>query len=397
MAEAAGWRGAGCDLAHASVARRPARPHLALRPERDTGRASTYTPRPVELPAARPFISLADYTRIPDSSPIYQPSSPGSTKTSSSTILDEENFSNDDAVIMFARSGEPVYIEGAIAREEAEVNAAEARIAEGQRTVDRPRQLPGRGRRDSNSWRSPTTTASAGSPRTAGALESLRRPGDLQPLEPGDRGLGRAGPRAIRPGAPGRSTTPATTTTSASSRPPRPGRWRPRSMALDRLPAEMQVAADLRLLRRDRPRAAAAARALAMAPPSGNSGRTSGSGATRPGTACRWSRSTRANRSTTGSTRRCRRWAREAVTPAEARLLRPGRGPLAGLDPAPLRLPGEPGPRGGDGGRPRQRPSRQRALVDQGKQGRAGNDESAASTCATRCCGRKGRRLRRRR
>jgi hypothetical protein len=84
-----------------------------------------YTPKqPLDLPTQRPFISLADYTQAPAGSPIFEHFE----NWVNQTVRQDNpgyNYSSTDAVVMFARTGRPEYIEDAIARVDADVKEAE--------------------------------------------------------------------------------------------------------------------------------------------------------------------------------------------------------------------------------------------------------------------------------
>ncbi len=127
-----GGGGSRCDLTKEPVPNGPPDPASSCDMNEKPKADSTYTPSPVNLPAQRPFIPLTDYTKIPTSSHIYEHFKAWVDENILEGHVDEENFSNDDAVIMFARTGDTRYIDGAIAREEADVKEAEADIAKGE-------------------------------------------------------------------------------------------------------------------------------------------------------------------------------------------------------------------------------------------------------------------------
>jgi hypothetical protein len=90
--------------------------------------SSTYVPGPLTLPPQRPFISLADYTSVPEGSVIFQKFK----GWVDDNVFRHSNgylYSSTDAVIMYGRTHNAAYIDDAIARVDAEVRAAEARIA----------------------------------------------------------------------------------------------------------------------------------------------------------------------------------------------------------------------------------------------------------------------------
>ncbi|HEX2391514.1 MAG TPA: hypothetical protein VHI77_01210 [Solirubrobacterales bacterium] len=90
-----------------------------------------YTPAPLTLPAARPFISLSGYLQAPTSSPIFEAFKTWVNRNVFEGF-DGYLYSSSDAVIMYARTGNTAYIDDAIARLDAEVSAAEAKIAAGE-------------------------------------------------------------------------------------------------------------------------------------------------------------------------------------------------------------------------------------------------------------------------
>ncbi len=92
---------------------------------------TAYAPQPLTLPAQRPFISLADYLQAPEGSAIWQKFRDWVNQA----VFDHNPgylFSPTDAVIMYARTGNTAYIDDAIARVDADVDGAEARIAAGE-------------------------------------------------------------------------------------------------------------------------------------------------------------------------------------------------------------------------------------------------------------------------
>jgi hypothetical protein len=93
----------------------------------DVPAAGSYVPGPLTLPTQRPFISLADYTKAPATSPIAR-----KFEDCVKNIDSGSECSNADAVVMYARTHEAVYIEEAIARVNANVEANEAQIAKGE-------------------------------------------------------------------------------------------------------------------------------------------------------------------------------------------------------------------------------------------------------------------------
>ena len=87
-----------------------------------------YKPTAVNLPASRPFISLADYKAAPANSPIVEKFK----DFADGAISRGENadeFSASDAVVMFARTGDTKYIDDAIKREDSFVESENAKIA----------------------------------------------------------------------------------------------------------------------------------------------------------------------------------------------------------------------------------------------------------------------------
>lgn len=130
-----GGGGAGCSeqkAAQEPVPNGPPDPASPCDTNEKPSASGTYTPQPVSLPSQRPFIPLTDYTKISASSPVYEHFKAWVDENILEGHVDEENFSDDDAVIMFARTGDTRYIDGAIAREEADVQAAEAQMAKGE-------------------------------------------------------------------------------------------------------------------------------------------------------------------------------------------------------------------------------------------------------------------------
>jgi len=95
---------------------------------------TSYQPAQLTLAAQRPFISIADYTRAPESSAIVK-----AFKQWVDRAVFQRNpgfaYTSTDAVIMFARTGNVAYIDDAIARVDAEVTAAEKAISEGETPV----------------------------------------------------------------------------------------------------------------------------------------------------------------------------------------------------------------------------------------------------------------------
>ena len=93
---------------------------------------SGYTPTAVNLRPARPYISLDDYAQIAATSPVFRKFK---SWVDDAVVRHSPGFAytSGDAVLMFFRSKEAKYIDDAIARVDAEVKAAEAQIAKGER------------------------------------------------------------------------------------------------------------------------------------------------------------------------------------------------------------------------------------------------------------------------
>lgn len=91
---------------------------------------SPYQPTPVNLPASHPFISLDSYKQIASSNPIFTKFKNFVDGAVSHNEFGSE-YSATYGVVMFARTGEPKYIEDAIKRVQKTVTAASAEIAQG--------------------------------------------------------------------------------------------------------------------------------------------------------------------------------------------------------------------------------------------------------------------------
>jgi hypothetical protein len=94
---------------------------------------SPYEKTTVNLPAARPYISLDSYKQAPTSSPVYKRFKEFVDGVVADPTEDlAQEYSPSDGVVMFARTGEAKYIESAIKFAQKYVEAEAAKIAAGQ-------------------------------------------------------------------------------------------------------------------------------------------------------------------------------------------------------------------------------------------------------------------------